>query len=302
METKGLITTIVGVVVSVIIVAACLMPVLSDAVKTEDTFTNEGVWRMKEITENDVWVKSSSTWTYDGTDSITYTDDAAYTNIALGKDWCVRANGQARGHSIGGNTSNTQVLYYDENSIKISGIGLNGNGTQSAPGYAFSSDGTYTMLNYGMYSYLKGDSLIFATGSTQIGTTFVIIHIEGNIDDGITIEVDSNYNNSGTPTISNVVITNESLNYTAVDGYIDLYKLTSITFDLSFTLTSADESETADYSGSVNYSSYIVPYQVTAERAVHFSPGEIGILSAIPIMIIVAILLMAVSIINKGRE
>ena len=46
METKGIITVAVTVTVAVIVLAGILMPVLTDATKTEETFTNKGYYRM----------------------------------------------------------------------------------------------------------------------------------------------------------------------------------------------------------------------------------------------------------------
>lgn len=303
MEGNKLLSIIVTLTVGIIFVGAMLGPIIDDASDTEKTFTNDGLWRMKEIENGDSWARNgdAGSWTYNGTDTITPDSSFGGSNIALGDDWCVRSNGQLRGHTIGGNPTSPSFTAGDDLVTFTTGGGLNGNPYQSLTGYGYDSTGAYVMLPYGESAYMNGDSALFATGSSTVDGAAVIVHIEGTINDAdIEIVVDSNFVNSGTPTLGDLVITNKQVNYTKVEGYVDLYKLESITFDASFSMTLNDT--TTNHSGSVAYSSYVVPYQVTAELSEHLDMGSIAILAAVPLMAIAALLLLVVRYFTAGRD
>lgn len=303
MEGNKLLSLIVTLTVGIIFVGAMLGPIINDASDTEKTFTNDGLWRMKEIENGDRWARNGDAglWTYNGTDTITPAGSYSNSNIALGNDWCVRSNGQLRGHTIGGNPASPSFIAENDLVSFTPGGGLNGNPYQSLTGYGYDSAGEFVMLPYGESAYMNGGSALFATGSSSVDGAAVIVHIEGTINDAdIEIVVDSNFVNSGTPVLGDLVITNKQINYTIVDGYIDLYKLESITFDVSFSMTIGDT--TTSHSGSVNYSSYVVPYQVTAELSEHLDMGSIAILAAVPLMAIAALLLLVVRYFTAGRD
>lgn len=293
----------VGIVVGLVVFSAILMPVVNNSTTTDRTFTNDGLWRMKAIEDGDSWARSSDTgtWIYDGVDSITPASADAGSNIALGDDWCVRANGQLRGHTIGGNPGAPSFVA-DSDSVDFTpGGGLNGSTEQSLTGFGYSANGDHVMLPYGGAAYMNGDSVLYATGNSIVDGANVIVHIEGTINDAdIQITVDSNYSNTGTPVLSNLVISNKQVNYTAVNGFNDLYSLESITFDAAFDLTVNDT--TTSYSGAVSYSSYVVPYQVTAELSQHLDSDEIQLIRTIPILIIAGLIVGIAAAVVSRRE
>lgn len=106
-------------------------------------------------------------------------------------------------------------------------------------------------------------------------TSGKLIQISGNINDGVTVDILG---------VSNEVISNLEVNKTAVAGYIDLYVISSITFDYTISGTTS----------SATYNFFIVPYSVTAEMSHHLDASEIALLAVIPIMVIAALLIFAV--------
>ena len=282
-----------GVAVGILILAAALFPVINEATTTEHTFTNDGLWRMKSIENGDSWSYSSSTWTYNDEVQTVQSAGAGGYNALLGDEWCVRLSGQARGPTISGNASS---LTAEAGEITITFTGIQGTLTQDLPGYGLYTSGDYILTAPAKAVYVKGDTQIYATGNSNVESTPCNIHIAGTINDGVTITVMENRNSA---TLSNIEVTNVSINYEVVSGYVNLYKLNSITADVSFDATSGGE--TTSKSGSITYNSYIVPYQVTAELAVHASQDEIELLETIPVLITVGLIMGIVGVIAARR-
>lgn len=298
MEKMNALTLIITLVVGVILTGALLGPVVNDATNTEDTFTNEGLWRMAELKDGDDYTYIDPNWTYEN-DPLNINKTGS--NALLGEEWCIRSNGQYRSSTGSGNLVNVALATTDN--ITFTGSGINGAYVQSLPGYGARADGDFIMSDYNKPTYVLKDSLIYATGVSTVDGVSMIIHIEGNIEDGVTINAYSQFNANSNPypnTISDVVVSNVSINAEAISGYVDLYKLTSITADVSFTNTTP-ESVVSTHSGDITYSSYVVPYQVTAELAEHLTPGQISLIGAIPVMVIVALLMAAVGAIALRR-
>ena len=286
---------VITALVSIIVLAAVLIPVINDATDTEDTFTNEGLWRMKEIVNGDVWTRTALdgggyAWNYDGVQQLT---NSTGSNALLGDDWCVRSNGQGRGATLSGNATSVTATAGE---ITIALVGLSGS-DQNLPGYGVYTNGEYLLKRDVVDTYVLGDSVLYGTGVTGVDDIGFIVHVEGNVKDGVTF---SAYSNKGGATLSNVVFSNVTVNAVAVDGYKDLYKFTSATADIAFDSTSGEE--TTSHTGSITYNSIVVPYEVTAEKAQHLSPAEIEILDIIPMFIIIAVLIAAVAAVAFRRE
>ncbi len=301
MEMKIPAIAITAVVV-VIVLAGVLMPVLDDATEVNETFTNEGLWRMSENSNGNTYQfdNTDKTWSLNGDVIITNAGDSSKANsgVVVLDDLSVRANGWIRGHSLSGNSTTTVVTNANDE-IVISGNGLSGNGTYAMQGYGADPDGNYLMTPYNSSVYMLGDSPIYATGvSEYTGGSRFIVHIEGTIADGVTITVSSIRNGN---TLTDVSVTNVQINSTEVEGYKNLYKLTGITADVSFTSQSG-ENDPVSESGSISYTSYVVPYEVTAEKSVHFTDNQNAIFAAIPIMVIVALLIAVVALVFRGRD
>lgn len=249
---------IVALVIGLILTFTAVMPLVDDYSGTK-TFTNDGFYRMKEIANGDTWVKTSGgTWTYNTDDVIIYSDGAF--NMVLGDNWCVRANGTARGTFVSGGAQDTTVVSASD-VITISGTGITSTDTPEISGYGGYSTGSYILTKPSVPVYVNSDTPIYATGTTEIpNSTPALFHIEGNIDDGVTITA---YSTHSMTAYDSITTSNVEINYTAVDGYLDLYKLASITFDITAIKTVSDTPTT--YTASATYNSYVVPYEVTAD-------------------------------------
>ena len=132
-------------------------------------------------------------------------------------------------------------------------------------------------------SYMNADSPIFGEGRSNIGSQIgVAIMVEGTVDSVTVSEISSYSASFGDPTIVK----------TANANHKDLYELQKITFTGTIGTESSD----------LTYSYFIVPSEVTAERSVHFSPGENALIGAIPIMVIIALVLMATGALFLKRD
>lgn len=293
MQTKELIGLVVVGLVGCIIVAG-FIPVLNETVDPDTTFTNTGLWRMKEITQGDEWTYDGTTWSYNG-DSTGIAKLGS--NALLGDDWAMRSNGQLRSNNGAGNLSNATVTVTVSDLVQITGSGLQGSGTHDLNGYGVALDGAFIMSDYTNTNlYANGDTLLYGTGATSITGTNFICHVEATINGGATFTIMDAYNS---PTITDVVISNAKVNYTAVDGYKDLYRVTSITCDIACNSTSGGE--TTACTGTITYSSIVAPYQITAEKAIHADANTASILSMIPFILIVGIVIMFVGVVLVRR-
>ena len=292
---ESLIPKIIGIVVAVIVVAVALIPITEEVTETSDTFTNEGYWRMKEISNND-------TWEYDGSNSDnpwSYNEEPQdiarrSVNALLGPDWCVRSNGQARGQSISGNAS---TITATSDGIIITFEGTGGNSEQLLPGYGVDKNGSFIMKRGTNNVYVLDDSVLFGTGLTTVDSVDFVVHVEGNVKDGATFTAYSNRNGT---TISNVEFTNISVNAEKISGYVNLYSFSSITANITFD-TIVDDT-TVSHSGEVTYNGIITPREVTAEKAIHADAMTNTIISIIPIFVVLAILMGIVGLMYFNRN
>lgn len=294
---------VITALVSVIVLAAVLIPVINDATTTEDKFTNEGVFYMGKFTPDDEY-----TLTFTGTGGVlTVNGEQVPTVNASSRFYSVISsdNFSARyGYSsniyflqlVGKDTSNntfadggvaTTITISDGN-LSISST--KSDNTTISKTVAFTemyaivpSEDDAIMKQASSDVYIKGDSEIYATGLTQVTAWSNMFHFEGTYDDGITIS---------SPNLPDATYDNIKWNIEPVDGYIDLYKLTSIEFDITNNGTTVH----------ATYSYFGVPSEVTAERSQHLSPAEIEILDILPVFIIIAVLIAAVAVVAFRRE
>lgn len=304
MEMKIPAIAITAVVV-VIVLAGVLMPVLDDATATTDKFTNDGSFELTYNQPDEITL----VWDHTNPGSITVNDESITMptlnngesrTVLCGDDWLVRFG---YGTSLGGN----YIQWYPSVGASILASVANGydltvtcsdgtvtvSDTASTPNtstqsysyfYCVADDGDYVMKNGADAVYVTGDTTVYAMGLTNVGTyTSTGIKIEGSIDDGMTWSIFRG---------STAEFTNQEVNYTEVDNYISLYKLESMTA----TVTLEDQSVDAVYSY------FIVPEEVTAERAEHFTDNQNAIFAAIPIMVIVALLIAVVALVFRGRD
>lgn len=306
MKTNVL-TLAITLTIGVILAGSLLMPVLSDATTTERTFVNNGAFYV-EANPTDIYTLEYSRSTESG---VLYVNDepialssSSYSVLVLDQS-ILRMEGfnntmeyRGDGNSIGG---------IGELNITISGGSVTGtyqrfDGSTSftwptttyTDAYVISADSqALIMSDYNTPVKMNEDSEILGFGLTRAsagGTALFMSKIEGNIADGVTVDI---LGTSTGTTLEGATVSNLEVNATKLDAYKDLYELTSITY----TVTLAD---TTSY--NVTYSAYIVPSEVSSELTNHLNPGEIAILNALPILIIVALVVMAAGALYLKRD
>lgn len=313
MNVKQITMGIVATIVAIVIVVTCAIPIISDSVATEDTFTNEGYFRMSKITtDDDITIDWDYTEPYvfnvndvDVTIPFGSTNPPIYPySIISAGNWALRFLSTNAGAQI-------DLAIFGESTTLIWGTSTTdaknltitmSNGTASftrtgdatpktmpyTNAYVLDSDGDYTMKKGNESAYLLGDSVIYSVGRTGVTMGGVAgnfnANLNGTIDDGVTVTLIY----PTTWTASNIVVHSSS-----VSGYEELYKFDNVTFDVT------DESENTV---SANYGQVIVPYEVTADRSVAPDTSVISILSVIPVMMVLAILIGAVGMFIKTRR
>ena len=293
MEKNNVLTLIITLIVGIILAGSLLMPVLTDATTTERTFTNDGYFRMDKVTDGNL----TFNWDYDEPTKIVVNDETIeYTNdsgneisVVCSNTFYLRIrdnnasfiyNGPG-GNVIADSTGESLTVTITENSGTVTNGTDTKNFTNVGDIYHISNSGDYAMKKSNEAAYLNEDSEIFIRGMSRIGIHYVSFIVNGNINDGATVLG------------SDVTISDISMNATADNAYKDLYKFNDITFDAVFT------GETTPTHVTYNY--VVVPYQVTSELSQHLTPGQISLLGAIPVMVIVALLMAAVGAIALRR-
>lgn len=269
----------VGLTVGVILLSGFLWPLISDATKTNDTFTNTG--RYYVSTDIDGETTITMNYDIDGTTRQWYIDGelleyepttigpeyAQVTTVIGAEDIVFRTDGRARGLYTSTGASNYSVVVSSD-SVVVDNV------TGSAPLFIASTTPTDYVFynNTSNPALLKGDSNIYACGYTDVvidpntsTNASLVITITGNITDGVTINT---YNRLGyVITVDNVVV-----NATAHSGYVNLYDFESIEFDV-----------TSEYGITTHctYSVLAVPAEITAERSNHLDTTQIALVIAI---------------------
>lgn len=303
MDNK-LITICITLVVGVILAGSVLMPVLNEATTTQKAFQNDGYYSMDVVKADP---NETITIFFDHTaPRVIYVDDVEITMpkqtvTIVGSDATMvrysygtdeRASVQMY---IGETTSGVYADSWNNQDMTITIAegtitGSNGTITKDATPtsdiYCISGNGgELVMKPYSESAYLKGDSEFVAIGRTAIGETNVCLYAEGTILGGVP-DVDVFYEAAETTT------DNVEIHATAINGYINLYSFDNFTFDMTQNGVTV----------SATYSAIIIPAEVTAELANHMTPGEIALMNAIPIMVIIALVMVALGGIYFGRR
>ena len=306
MEKTNLLTLVVTLTVGIILAGSLLMPVLSDATTTERTFTNDGAFYV-EADPNETYTieydntVANNTITVNGTD---ITLDRDYTLVAL-ENAILRLDSSS--HKLDWNGNGSYIVNINKLSLTIASGSISGTYTSTGDETAWPTmtyDKIYVispteqsliMSDYSVPVKVKGDSELFAMGRTVLNDGGVnkqfLVQIVGSIDDGVDVTIA----NVSTGVDIGAVITDLSINYTPVQGYNDLYTLTSITFKAA----TAENGQVTN----VTFSAYIVPATVTAELSQHLDAGEIALLNALPILVIIGLVLAGVgAIFIRNRD
>lgn len=302
----------IAAVIGIIVLGSVLMPILDDSTATTDTFTNEGYYRMSELAPTDdapytiSWVKTNpfvftfNNVDYNMQDILTTTNqyftvlasDGAYLRVANnGNALIIQMHNSVGNPLVAADTSTTTMKTFDvtvdSDSIDVSRVTgedqtVNVSASYSDWCYGFDPAGKYIMKLTNSDAYVVDEDIIILAGVTKVGTTDVAVYGFGNVD-GISLE-------SAYPD-DNTTYTDVEINSTVVSDYLKLNKISTVTFDMTRSGTVAH----------ATYSYFLVPYEVTAERAVHFTDGQNAIFAAIPVLIILAVLLGVVALVIRSR-
>ena len=318
MESKNLLTLAITLTVGIILAGSLLMPVISDATETEHTFTNDGYFRMTHVDDT---TDHTITWTYekpntitvDGTDVlIDYHVSNGQVTVIADTNWIVRLYNDGAGEvsavamvaSTGG-TASAQVIDSSTATISLTSGEMSatfGNATRTGTytdAWIPSNDGEFTMKKADKVAYINENSEIVGYGLSRVktasgaasGSPGAGISLIGNIADGITANVWRG---------PEVTLSDAQINAQMDATYLDIYKLDSITATAHYSETVDGETVVTD--STVTYNYLLVPYQVTSELTQHLNPGEIAILNALPVLIIVALVVMATGALYLKRD
>lgn len=249
------------------------MPLVSDYSDAK-TFKNEGIFNYAILESTDSYSFEFDHNVQDGT--IKVNDETmtvprigpSYANsfsVVYDEDWLFRMSysvnqGGYYAQVVGVDTSDNAFRYSGSISASISEgvftveIDTDYDGTVNYTKtlaiknmYAIVPDPEDAILKVSTESvYIKGDTELSMSGLTAIPNWYDMIHIEGSYDDGVTIS---------SPNVATATFSNTTWNIEPVDGYIDLYKLTSIEFDIT----------NNDSTVHATYSYFGVPSEVTAD-------------------------------------
>lgn len=310
METKGIITVAVTVTVAVIVLAGIMMPVLTDATTTEDTYLNDGYFRMSSITSDDETDYTIS-WDVATPNTIVVNDVPVAMNFAgapsqvtvvFDNDWMFRANisnGAITNISYitnaGGSTvaNSTIDIVLSGGSMSVT-MDTTSKTEDYTVAYIPDTKGEYVMKKSDSTAYVFADSNLIAFGMSKVNTSGIQsergVTFIGDIADGVTPYI------WRPPTDTTSTITDVAINATENSNHIGLYDLTNVT--MVFHYVNNDESVTDT---TLTYSYFLVPSEVTAERTTHLTDSQNVLLAVIPIFILVAVLLGVVAVVLRSR-
>lgn len=285
----------------VIVIGSVLAPVISDATKTEDVYTNEGYFYLDRFTD-----EFSFKWDYDNPNVFTINDkNVNFTNtsgldmsVVLGDTFLIRYYGDRCafffepywGSSVEANAINKTLDVTLSNGTLT---GTNGLDTQSASSvtelYSITDNGPYIMKKTNESVYLKEDSQIFATGITEDPNAgaYLIWHMDGTPADETGFHWPDEF-------ISTITVSDEAINITESATISGLYELSTITFK-------AEESSETGANIDITASYFVVPAKVAMSVSNPLGSGTIAILTAIPTLVIIALLVAAISIYNRSK-
>ncbi len=307
MEKNGILGLAVALTISIILVGSMLVPIINDTTTTHETLTNTGYFRASETSDETLikWTPSADPFTITVNDedislaSLTKIANTSYS-IAFADDIILRyfygnsssQNIQFWGAGFKGGAASSEAGTFEFliNSTTCS-FGKTGatptSYTHTGSYFIIDPEGDFIMKDRNTPAYLKNDS-VYAGGLSYVtGSVVSSIYFEGTIND---------YDFH--PMSSYVTVSDPNTTYTQSTKYVGVYELDKVTFNTSFN----DGTLTDPIVREQTYSYFLVPYQVTAELSQHLNDGQIALLNAIPIIIIIALLSMAAVMIYLKRQ
>lgn len=293
-----LIPLVITLVVGIILAGSVLMPVINDVTAKSDTFVNEGYFYVDSV-ENQ--------------DSMTYKfEDGALT---INDEVVALPTGSEYPDGLTIFYTEHICVRYDDGYFKVRGVANHNcyymdvtveegtiTGTYQWTDTPATVNWTYTefvgmvgestnrVMGKSMPHFMNSDSYLETTGLSNFGTIgYAVVHIAGSIEDGVTVNL---YNQGSGAALTNLTVSNIQIDKTDVTDYVDLYKINKITFDVT------DGANTA----TATYTIYTIPASVTADRANPMPDGQAAILTAIPVLIITALVVMAAGALYLKRD
>lgn len=278
--------SLIGVAVAIIMIGSVLAPVVTDVSADSDTYYNEGYFFMDRY---DSTSNLSVTWNYNNPDEfnvngtvVKYENANMFVSAIISKEFAVRITADGltlayygSGASFSANVTNPNFSLTYEGGVCTASNGTSEKITNTGWLFCISNDGDYVMKKSDKSAYLNENSEIFANGITYFGSAGAQAIIYGDW-------MNPTYDPEST-------ITDFTVNYKTIDSHVDLYALSSFTFDMT----------REDVTQAVTYSYFVVPYEVTADRADPLDDGIVAVLAATIPMLIIAGLMMALFIIRR---
>lgn len=289
MENKT-IYMIITVFVGIVMTASLMAPVIDSVTKTETEFVNTGVYMDDDDSTARTIEWDGTTLEIDG-ETVTLPEDGQTPVVVCDGINAIYKNNSNFVVAIGGLNVVTSATFTAENGTLSGSIVASGTTTSKTLSYtdielatASESDVTFSNSPYA----LDGAS-ITSTGVMSFNDSGSNSHIyywtfEGTIGGECTVTTKSDVS-------SQYVFSNAKINYTAVDGYVDLYKVESVSFDVAYT-NPGDSSLTANF--TVTCENVFAASEVTAELSDHLTASEIALMATLPLLAIVALLVFAV--------
>lgn len=305
MSSEKLVAGIVTVAIAIILVAGCLIPVISESTEKEDKFTNTGMYTLDKLSVDSTyslfWDHTKPAEVVIGTKTIDMSSLGYGTFMMIGcENFALRyfsINGGASGIQIYGDNQNFSAATSNNKDMTISissGTMTANNGTEKtydlgSHTYAYNAagTGTYVLKNSATDVYAVDDSEMIIIQLTQVqGADSCGVFGIGTVEDGFTWS--DFYGTATYPlTFGTETITSES-----VDGYIELSKVSSVSVSLTQNGTTKNPT----------YASFIVPTEIISERSEHLSDSLSSLLWTIPLMLVVGILVTAITIFISRRD
>lgn len=307
MNTK-LIPIVLTLVVGTILAGSVLMPVLNDATKTEGTFENHGYFSMDAVEENtDTTIRFDNTLSkaYVNGTEVSINSSTPNNFTILGADnfivrWQPSTSVRIYSDDAKWSFATTDTFTFVEFKVGGSTVSITSDKTDqeaatismgNTPFVISSNDNAeYVMKLANEGAYVTDESVCLMGISVGLGfNTAIGVYGIGTIADGMSLSTAY----QGTSVTGDITYADPVADYSSVSGYNGLYKLNGYTS----TITVGETTPT-----DISYTYFIVPAEVTAELSQHLTPGQIALMSAIPIMVIIALIMVAVGVVARRND
>lgn len=314
-SNNSLISVIVGVALVVIMATVFMMPIISDATTTEDTFTNDHSYYVVKNPETATITWDGSKMEIDGeTVNVPDATENPYGVSILSKiNGVIRYNAdntvQKWGDMGAYNATLISAMNLSIASDTLTGTFTYGTGDDATNvNVNLALGDTYYILSNSNESedvltvsdgnlYVNGDTVVQSNGVSKTDNNIVngvvVFNVSGSIDDGFTI---TGYNRNGGAELTNITYSNLNVDYTTVSDHLDLYKINKVTFT-----TTVTDTDNNDIVVNHSYDYFAAPLEITAERAVHLDDSEIALVEIIPILVIAGLIVGVVGYVVRAR-